>query len=337
MFTTLIVQPIFNLLVFIYALLPGHDFGLAIILFTILVRIIMWPLVKKQLHHTKAMRALQPELKRIKKAAKGDRQKESLMTMELYKERGINPFATLGLTIVQLPVLIGLYVGLRHVVDNPHQLVDFSYPFLRNLGWLKALADDIGRFQPTFLGIVDLKRAALNGNSWYFPALVLVAGSAITQYLQSKQLMPAPQDGRGLRQILRDASAGKQADSGEMQAATGRFTSLFIPVLIFFVTLRIASALSLYWFVSGLVAYLQQSRVLKQDETELVSVAEKGDKAILEGEIIETTADAGTTVTKVTRSTAKTTKADKPARQATSPTTTKPTKSATSKHKRRKK
>ena len=60
MFTTFIVQPIFNLLVLIYALLPGHNFGLAIIIFTIIIRLLMWPLVKKQLHHAKAIRELGP-------------------------------------------------------------------------------------------------------------------------------------------------------------------------------------------------------------------------------------------------------------------------------------
>ena len=69
MFQTIIVQPIFNLLVLIYALIPGHNFGLAIIIFTILMRLLMWPLVKKQLHHANAMRRLQPELKKIKAAA----------------------------------------------------------------------------------------------------------------------------------------------------------------------------------------------------------------------------------------------------------------------------
>src|SRR3546814_9595492 len=91
MFDTLIVQPIFNVLVVIYALIPGHNFGLAIIIFTIFARLAMWPLVKKQLHQSKAMRALQPELTKIKKAAKGNKKQESMMMMELYRERGINP------------------------------------------------------------------------------------------------------------------------------------------------------------------------------------------------------------------------------------------------------
>src|SRR5665213_3369003 len=127
MFTTIIVQPIFNLLVLIYALLPGHNFGLALILFTVVVRLLMWPLVKKQLHQAKAMRNLQPEIKKVKQAAKGNRQKESQMLMELYKERGINPFATFPVLIVQLVILIGLYSGLRRVISDPHNLVTFAY------------------------------------------------------------------------------------------------------------------------------------------------------------------------------------------------------------------
>ena len=104
MFTDLIVQPLFNLLTFIYALLPGHNFGLALIIFTIIIRLLLWPLVKKQLHQAKAMRKFQPELKKIKQATKGNRQKESQMLMELYKERGINPFATFPVLIVQFIV-----------------------------------------------------------------------------------------------------------------------------------------------------------------------------------------------------------------------------------------
>src|ERR1700694_4276817 len=130
MFNHLIVQPIFNLLVLIYGLLPGHNFGLSIIIFTIIVRLLMWPVVKKQLHHAKAMRKLQPELKRLKKAAAGDRQKESAMLMELYKERGISPFGSIGTLIVQLIILTGLYFGLRKVVLNPKAILDFSYPAL---------------------------------------------------------------------------------------------------------------------------------------------------------------------------------------------------------------
>jgi YidC/Oxa1 family membrane protein insertase len=289
MFNTLIVQPLFNLLALIYALLPGHDFGMAIIIFTIVIRLLLWPLIKRQLHHTKKLRDLQPEIKKIKAATKGDKQKESALTMELYKERRINPFATLGLTLLQFPILIGLYIGLRHLIANPEQLVTFTYPFVRHLPWIKQIAADPSLFKPTLYGIVDLNKAALTNGVWYIPALVLVAGSAIAQYFQSKQLLPMPAENKGLRQILKDASSGNKADQGEMQAATGKFTSLMIPFLIFFVTLRIASALSLYWFVSGVVAIIQQGRVLNQDEVELEAIADAPTKTkkVVEGEIIK--------------------------------------------------
>jgi YidC/Oxa1 family membrane protein insertase len=283
MFNTLIVQPILNLLIFIYALLPGHDFGVAIIIFTIIVRLLLWPLLKKQLYHTKKLRELQPEIKKIKAAAKGDRQKESKMTMELYKERKVSPFATLGLTLLQFPILIGLYIGLEHLIKDPHQLITQTYPFVRDLPWMKEVAANIHLFNPSFFNWIDLNQAAQSPAGWYFPALILVLGSAAVQYFQGKQLMPVSKDGKGLRQILQEAKSGQKADSTDMQAATGRFTSLMIPVLIFFVTLRIASALSLYWFVSGLIAVWQQARVLNKDEEELEAVAEK---PVIEGEIV---------------------------------------------------
>ena len=275
MFQTLIVQPIFNLLVLIYALLPGHNFGLALIIFTIIVRLLMWPLVKKQLHHAKAMRKLQPELKRIKKEAAGDRQKESMMVMELYKEREVSPFGSLGVLVIQLVILIGLYSGLQRVIKDPQAIIDFAYPFLQDMSWLQSLAQNIGQFDATFLGFVDLTRAAVGDGGIYWPAMIIVIGSAVTQYFQSVQLMPTEKDSRSLRQILKDAGSGKQADQTEVNAAVGRSTRYFIPALILVFTISLPSALGLYWFVSGLVAYLQQSRILKQDETELEAMADK--------------------------------------------------------------
>lgn len=288
MFTTIIVQPIFNLLVLIYALLPGHNFGLSIIIFTILIRLLMWPLIKKQLHQAKAMRKLQPELKRIKAATKGDKQKESAMLMELYKERGVNPFSSLGVVLLQLPILIGLYSGLRRIITNPEAIINFSYPALHNLSWMKQLKGNIHLFDHTLFGAVDLTRTALNKTGGiYWGAMLLVLGSALAQYYQSKQLLPTDKDSRGLRQLLKDAGSGKQADQSEVNAAVGRSSRYFIPVMIFFIALGIASALSLYWFVGGVVAYLQQAYILKKDEEELEVLADKpAAKQVIEGEVV---------------------------------------------------
>lgn len=286
MFDTFVVEPVFNLLVIIYGLLPGHNFGLSIIIFTVVVRLLMWPLVKKQLHHAKAMRKMQPEIKRIKKASKGDRQKESTMLMELYKERGISPFGSLGTLAIQLVVLIGLYSGLRRVVDDPQQLIDFSYGWVNSLSWIQTLANDISQFDSSLFGVVDLGRAAVMDGVVYTPALVIVLGSAVAQFYQSKQLMPDEKDQRGLRQILREASQGKQSDQSEVNAAVGRSTRYFIPFMIIFFTIGLPAALGLYWLVSGLVAYLQQAKVLGQDEQEMEAIADESDD-VIEGEIVE--------------------------------------------------
>jgi YidC/Oxa1 family membrane protein insertase len=291
MFTTLIVQPIFNLLVLVYALLPGHNFGLALIIFTIIIRLLLWPLVKKQLHQAKAMREMQPEIKRIKKAAKGNRQKESQMLMELYKERGINPIGTFPILIIQFIILIGLYSGLNKVIHDPDALVNFAYPALQNLSWMKELAGNIHLFDNTLFGVVDLSKAALNAGGVYWPAMLIVTGSAIAQYFQAKQLMPDSKDKRSLRDILRSAGKGEQADQSEVNAAVMSSTRFLLPGMIFIFTVNLPSALSLYWLTGGLVAYLQQAYILRQDEEEMEEIADqpsKNVKEIPEAEIVET-------------------------------------------------
>lgn len=301
MFTTLIVQPIFNLLVLIYALLPGHNFGIAIILFTVLVRLLMWPLIKKQLHQVKVMRQIQPELKKIKAAAKGDRRQESLMMMELYKERGISPFGSIGVLLLQLPILIGLYLGLQRVIKDPSQIESFAYPVLQHLPWLEHLANNIRDFDATLFGVIDLTRSALGPNGVYWPAMLIVIGSAVAQFYQSKQLMPSTKDSKNLRTILKESSQGKQADQSEISAATARSTRFLLPALIFIFTVNIPSALALYWLVSGITALIQQTIILREDTTEMeAEVADKKadgkksagtkarEKKAIEAEVIET-------------------------------------------------
>ena len=79
MFNTILVYPLLNILVYIYALLPGHDFGVAIIILTVIIRLLLWPVVGRQLRSQKKLQDLQPEIAKIKKATKGDKQKENQM------------------------------------------------------------------------------------------------------------------------------------------------------------------------------------------------------------------------------------------------------------------
>jgi YidC/Oxa1 family membrane protein insertase len=227
------------------------------------------------------MRELAPELKRIKKEAKGDRQLESKLTMELYKEREINPFATIGIVLLQLPILIGLYIGLRRVITDPQSLITYAYEPFKDTAYLKELSQNIKSFDATLFGVVDLSKAALSKGVYYVPALIIAVGSAVIQYFQSKQLTPDQGNAKSVREILKESSTGKQADQAEMNAAVSRVTIFMIPGMILLISLGLQSALPLYWLTSGLVAFFQQSRVLKQDATELVSSTDSGDKVTI--------------------------------------------------------
>jgi YidC/Oxa1 family membrane protein insertase len=312
MFTTLIVQPIFNLLALIYALLPGHDFGLSIIIFTIIVRLLLWPLVRKQLRQAKLMRKLQPEIKEVKKKARGDRQKESLMLMELYKERGVNPIGSIGILIPQMIILIGLYSGLNRVVHDPNAIISFTYPGLQHLGWMKELAHNIHQFDETLFGSVDLTRAASSENGLYVPALIIAVLSATAQYFQSRQLLPKQKDARRLRDILKAAGQGEKTDQSEVQAATSRVMIIFLPLIILFVTLGLPSALGLYWLTGGIVAIIQQGIVLREDEEEMEKIADepatRNVKDIPEAEVVDTPAASTTPIASTSKKSSKSSK-----------------------------
>lgn len=279
MFDALIVRPIFNLLEFIYAVIPGHDLGVAIILFTILVRLALWPLVRKQLHHAQAMRKLQPELKKIKKAASGDRKKEARLQMELYKERDIKPFSSIGTLIIQIPIFIGLYQAVLKMINDPSSLQNFSYDFIRDLPWINDIAADISKFDESLFGIVDLTRRGFEsgegGAVIYLPAIIVALASTIMQYYQTKMLMVNNVDARKLSVILRETAEGKQADQAEITAAISKLMLYFLPFATFIFANVVPSALALYLFTSSAVGYLQQRRVFNQDIEELHEIAEE--------------------------------------------------------------
>ena len=112
----IIVRPIVNILFIIFNLVG--DFGLAIIIFTVIVKLAMWPLTKRQLHQTKLMRKIQPELAQIKKNCNGNRQLESLQTMDLYKRYNVKPFASIATLLIQLPIFVAIFSAIR-VIATP--------------------------------------------------------------------------------------------------------------------------------------------------------------------------------------------------------------------------
>lgn len=273
-FQTYIERPVFNLLELIYAVIPGHDLGLSIIIFTIIIRLALWPLVRKQLHQTKAMRKLQPELKKIKKAAAGDRQKEARLQMELYKEHGVKPFSTIGTLIVQIPIFIALYQSVLKLIKDPNVLLTYAYEPIKNLPYIQYLSTDITKFDHTFLGVIDLSMSGLSQGAIYFPAILLGVIAAVTQFYQSKMLLPDAKDSRKLSTILKEAGEGKQADQSEVSAAVSRGMIYFLPGVTFIFAISVPSALSLYLITTAGVGIIQQRRVLHEDEEDLHKMSE---------------------------------------------------------------
>lgn len=281
LFDTLIVQPIFNLLVLIYGLLPGHDFGISLILFTILVRLLMWPLVKKQLHQTKLIRALQPELKKIKAKAKGNRQLEAQLMMELYRERGVKPFSSFGLLFLQLPIFIALYRVIQIITTERDKIAMFTYQPIEQL---KPIADIVNstthQFDESLLGVVNLTKSGISAEGIYLPIIIIAALAAVLQYIQSRQITPRPDSNKKLRDIFRESAAGKQVDQSEMSTLMSNRMIVIFPFLTFVIGLYLPGALVLYFAASSAVAVIQQHILLNQDVEEMEAVADLDTKDV---------------------------------------------------------
>lgn len=278
LFDVILIQPIFNILVFIYGIIPGHDFGVALILFTILIRILMWPLVKKQLHQTKLMRKLQPELARIRKKTAGNKQLEAQMMMELYRERGVNPFGSIGMLLLQMPIFIALYGVVNAITTDSQNIAKYTYDFLQGVPFIKDLVEHPEHFNDSLFGVIDLTKNALNGGV-YWPIFLLAIVAAALQFIQSKQLLPEVDKSRKLRDMLKEQAAGKQVDQSDISALMSARMVYLFPVLTFFISIYLAGALVLYLAATSAVAIFQQARVLRDDGEELEDISESKPEA----------------------------------------------------------
>jgi len=274
-FDQLLTQPIFNALALIYSIVG--DFGVAIIILTILIRFILWPLVKKQLRQTKLMRSIQPDLKRIKKQVKGNRVLESQMMMELYREKGIKPFSSILVLVIQLPVFFAIfrviqifsatYQEVQHVLPS-----DFIYPFLENVGRIPEL---LTSHATHLFGIIDLTKTAGS----YMPALIITALAAAFQFYQSKQVMPQASEKKKLRDMFKEAASGKEVDQTEMAAATtGKMIYMF-PIMTFMIGMMLPAAVMLYYATTSLIAIIQQHILLNRDLDDMEKIATSSSKS----------------------------------------------------------
>ena len=231
-FDTILYYPLFNLLVLIYNYLPGHDFGLAIILLTIIIRFIIYPISVKAINSQRALQRLQPQLAQIQKAYKDDKEKQAKETMALYKKEKINPFSGLFLALIQLPILIALYRVFWNGL-KPEELLNL-YGFVANPGAINAM----------FFGLMDLSK----------PNLLFAIVAGLLQFFQTKMLLPPV-----------DASQPKSKDVSVIMQKQMVYLFPFITVIIL---LKLPSALGLYWIVSGAFSIVQQYFIFKKPRVE---------------------------------------------------------------------
>lgn len=275
-FELFIVQPIFNLLLAIYSFvntIPYAGFGLSIIIFTIIIRFLLWPLVVRQLHQVKAMRKLQPELARIKKATKGNRQLESMQMLELYKEHGVKPFRSILMLLIQLPIFIALFQVIQIFTSHRDAIASFTYGFMHQLEPVSQLIANPDSFNKMFLGFVDLTQPAIANGSINIFLVLLALLAAYTQYVISKQTAPQTSNKR-LRDVLAEAGEGKQPDQAELNAVMMNKMIKFLPIMMFFIMMSLPGALALYYVTSNIFAAIQQHYLLKRDAEEMDKLAD---------------------------------------------------------------
>ncbi len=231
-FKTIFYVPLLNLLVWLYDVLPWSDLGLAIIVLTILIKLLLYPLNKKAIISQKALQELQPKLTAIKEKYGQDREAQAKATMELYKNEKINPASSCLPILVQLPFLIAVYQVFRTGLANGY--LEYLYPFIHNPGSLNTLA----------FGFIELSQRSI----W----LALLAGAA--QFWQGRMLS------------TKRPEINTPGSKDENLAAIMNKQMIYVmPIFTVFIGLSFPAGLTLYWFINTVLTGLQQLIVFKNN------------------------------------------------------------------------
>ncbi len=228
-----------SVLLFIYQLVG--NFGVAIILFTILIRLVTHPLTAQQMKGSQAMQELQQNKKwqEMQKKYAKDKEKLAQEQMKLYKELGISPFSSCLPTLIQFPIIIGLYQAvIRSLASTPIELLNLTHSALANVINVSSLIPLNSHF--LWMNLGSPERLTLSFLPFGIPVLAIIVMA--TTYLQSKLMTPP--------------STGK---SGDQAAMMGKMMNLYMPFLMGYLALTLASGLALYFLISNVVGILQYS------------------------------------------------------------------------------
>jgi len=222
---TVLFEPMLNSLLFLYSLL-GRSFGLSIIVFTVLVRILTLPITWQQMRSAKSSQELQPKLQDLQKKYKNDREKLAQEQMKLYKEAGVNPLGCLVPTLIQLPIWIGLYQSIINALpNNPLQLLNLARHIYQQFPILPSLVPLNAHFLWLNLGRPD---------PYYALPILVVA----TMWMQQKMMTATTTD--------------------PQQQAMNQSMELMMPMMFGIITLQLASGLGLYFVATNVVGIVQQ-------------------------------------------------------------------------------
>ena len=216
---------------------------------------------------------MQPEIAKINKKYKGNPQMRNLALMDLYKKHNVSMFGSIGILLIQLPILIAVYRVVQIFVLSRGELGKYAYDIVKNLPVVNNLINNPDQFNQNFLGLIDLTKHAISQQGVVFSLLILALVAAFLQYLTSKQLSPSSTDSKRLRDILAAASEGKEADQSEINAAVNRKMLKFMPIITFMIIIYLPGALAMYMAVGSAVGYIQNTIILNKDSEEMIKIA----------------------------------------------------------------
>lgn len=232
MFHEIFYKPMYNVLVYILSFLPTHDVATAVIILTIFVKIILLPLSKKMFLSQIAQKKIQPIISKIQEEYKDNRQMLGIKMMEVYKEHKLNPFSSILLMFIQIPIVFALY-------------------FVFSKGGLPSLKiEDLYSFTPHVINVqhvlfnIDFTKASI-----YIGIL-----ASVFQYIQIRlSLNNIPQDSEVSKKTLSELKPEEM-----IQRQMTIMMKYFIPFIILIASLQVSAAVALYWIVSSVFMIVQE-------------------------------------------------------------------------------
>jgi len=237
LWNSIFYQPIYNILIFIIDNITFGDVGFAIILVTIIVKLILSPLTKKSIKSQILMKKMEPELKQIKKDFP-NKEEQAKKTFELYKKYGTNPFSGCLVVLLQLPVIFALYYVFFKGLSIDASLI---YPFIQVPSII----------QTNFLGLIEMADKSI--------VLGLLAG--ITQFVQGYLSIPVKNKVEIVTSVASNEPKTFQEQLSDSMQMNIRYV---LPVFIAFIAWKISAAVALYWVVSNIFTIVQEWYIRRQ-------------------------------------------------------------------------